>query len=84
MISRIVPPTRQKCGKILLARSNDVQITDLGDVTNSAAAGPHYTDKLKKPPAVRVPAKITAPDDVMIPKPKLVSLSGYFAAILVN
>merc|ERR1712142_582134 len=82
IITRICPPTAKKCGKMLLARSNDVQITDLGEMTNRAAAAPLGQGKLCPPPSVRVPARISAPDDVIIPKPKLVALSGYFAAIL--
>ena len=83
IINRLVAPTANNCGKLLIARSNDIQISDLGEVTNQCAAGVHFSAKTARPPKNRVPARISAPDEIMIPKPKLLALSTYFAAILV-
>ena len=83
IINRLVAPTANNCGKLLIARSNDIQISDLGEVTNQCAAGVHFSAKTARPPKNRVPARISAPEEIMIPKPKLLALSTYFAAILV-
>ena len=87
VISRIISPTSKYCGKLLLSRSNnDVQIADLGDNVGAAACGVFWDENIKLAPPIqsRVPARISAPEDVIIKKPKLVCLSAQYAAILVS